>query len=362
MSREEYPATGTKPQSLESEGGSSSISEADLPSQFTRVMGKVCTQLLVCVRPEDECVSAFLGLVEKCLNHEAFSQAHVRRLLSWKQQIIRVWHPLPPKNKDVRHNRRWSQQYGGEGFLGGSFRMGRGSCGSGLGGLGGLNGGSVQRGYPQIPPALLLGATKAFQSPQPHPLFSFSHNGQGLGNLMAQRNSLAGLPSLGNVSSLGGLLSPQQFLAKRPSLQETPSEQLRPHITLQRTRSAPSRPHSSAPTRPHQLPLSRAPGHLTQHTGSHTAPQHTQLDHRSSSELLKCSLGSVGSSVVEGSSAHFSPCGSYSHLGPSPTTGGGPSHSPHHGPTAPPPDSQHDNDITDRLESLCLSVTEHALG
>ncbi|CAL4139845.1 unnamed protein product, partial [Meganyctiphanes norvegica] len=168
--------------------GCTKDNDDNLYSRSNLMINQFCTQLLVCVRPEDECVSAFLGLVEKCLNHEAFTAAHARRLLSWKQQIIRVWHPLPPKNKDIRHNRRWSQQYGGEAFLGGgSFRMGRGSCGSGLGGLGGS---SVQRGYPQIPPALLLGATKAFQSPQPHPLFSFSHNGQGLGNLMAQRNSL----------------------------------------------------------------------------------------------------------------------------------------------------------------------------
>ncbi|XP_037792855.1 protein Smaug homolog 1-like [Penaeus monodon] len=108
---------------VEGDGGSS-IPEDDLPSQFTRVMGKenielhfrekycknfnrirMCTQLLVSVRPEDECVTAFLGLVEKCVNHEAFTLAQTRRLQSWKQQIIRVWHPLPPKTKDSRHTR-----------------------------------------------------------------------------------------------------------------------------------------------------------------------------------------------------------------------------------------------------------------
>ncbi|KAG7176358.1 Smaug 1-like 2, partial [Homarus americanus] len=73
---------------LEADSGNT-ISENDLPSQFTRVMGKVCTQLLVSVRPEDECVTAFLGLVEKCVNHEAFTPTQARRLQSWKQQIIR---------------------------------------------------------------------------------------------------------------------------------------------------------------------------------------------------------------------------------------------------------------------------------
>ncbi|CAL4252784.1 unnamed protein product [Meganyctiphanes norvegica] len=156
------------------------------------------------------------------------------------------------------------------------------------------------------------------------------------------------------------------FWVKRPSLQETPSEQLSVlTITLQLICPFCSvRPYSSAPTTHccSTATLHFPHTHLTQQTASHTQLQHTQLDHRSSSELLKCSLGSVGSSVMEGSSAHFSPCGSYSHLGPSQSATGAPPPSPHQAPTAPPPDSQHDNDITDRLESLCLSVTEHALG
>ncbi|MPC19094.1 Protein Smaug 2 [Portunus trituberculatus] len=105
--KEEAP----RPSSLEPESGNS-IAENDLPSQFTRVMGKVCTQLLVSVRLEDECVSAFLGLVEKCVSHEAFTPTQIRRLQSWKQQIIRVWHPLPPKTKDTRHNRRINILFG----------------------------------------------------------------------------------------------------------------------------------------------------------------------------------------------------------------------------------------------------------
>ncbi|XP_069190551.1 protein Smaug homolog 2 isoform X2 [Procambarus clarkii] len=295
---------------LEADSGNT-IAENDLPSQFTRVMGKVCTQLLVSVRPEDECVTAFLGLVEKCVNHEAFTPTQARRLQSWKQQIIRVWHPLPPKTKDSRHNRRWSQQYSGDGFLGGSFRVPR---------VGG------QR-HTHIPAGLLVGG-KGFPAPQPHPLFPLppaAAAAVSLGGLMSPRNSLPGLPSLG----VGGLLSPQQFLAKRPSLQETPSE-LRPHITLQRTRSAPSRPH--------QLPLTGA-------ARSVAAPT-------TSSSLTPVSSG-CGELRISGSSGasglvmepHFSPATSYSHLGAPPSS----------------PDPA-DNDITDRLESLCLSVTEHALG
>lgn len=310
--KEEAP----RPSSLEPESGNS-IAENDLPSQFTRVMGKVCTQLLVSVRLEDECVSAFLGLVEKCVSHEAFTPTQIRRLQSWKQQIIRVWHPLPPKTKDTRHNRRWSQQYSGDSFLGGSFRVPR---------VGG------QR-HAHLPTGLLVGG-KAFPPHQPHQLFPLppaaaaAAAAASLGGLMSPRNSLPGLPSLG----VGGLLSPQQFLAKRPSLQETPSE-LRPHITLQRTRSAPSRPHQlplSGPTRSGPIP----PPPPT------TAP----------STSLALGTGGCGDLRLPGGSGtilepHFSPRASFSHLGPPPSS----------------PDPA-DNDITDRLESLCLSVTEHALG
>ncbi|XP_042239312.1 protein Smaug homolog 1-like isoform X2 [Homarus americanus] len=290
---------------LEADSGNT-ISENDLPSQFTRVMGKVCTQLLVSVRPEDECVTAFLGLVEKCVNHEAFTPTQARRLQSWKQQIIRVWHPLPPKTKDSRHNRRWSQQYSGDGFLSGSFRVPRVSG---------------QR-HTHIPAGLLVGG-KGFPAPQPHPLFPLQHAAAAsLGGLMSQRNSLPGLPSLG----VGGLLSPQQFLAKRPSLQETPSE-LRPHITLQRTRSAPSRPH--------QLPL-------TGHARPVPAPSTSSSLAPGSNGCGELRISGASGTVLE---PHFSPATSYSHLGAPPSS----------------PDPA-DNDITDRLESLCISVTEHALG
>lgn len=106
--------------------------------------------------------------------------------------------------------------------------------------------------------------------------------------------------------------------------------QLRPHITLQRTRSAPSRPH--------QLPLT---GHARPvpppTTSSSLAPGSSGCGE------LRISGGSGASGTVL--EPHFSPATSYSHLGAPPSS----------------PDPA-DNDITDRLESLCLSVTEHALG
>uniref|UniRef100_A0A673FV14 Protein Smaug homolog 1 n=1 Tax=Sinocyclocheilus rhinocerous TaxID=307959 RepID=A0A673FV14_9TELE len=70
----------------ETEGSSTVIAEGDIPAQFTRVMGKVCTQLLVSGSDEEN-ISSYLQLIDKCLIHEAFTETQKKRLLSWKQQV-----------------------------------------------------------------------------------------------------------------------------------------------------------------------------------------------------------------------------------------------------------------------------------
>uniref|UniRef100_M4A611 Protein Smaug homolog 1 n=1 Tax=Xiphophorus maculatus TaxID=8083 RepID=M4A611_XIPMA len=80
----------------EAEIGSSVIAEGDLPGQFTRVMGKVCTQLLVSRSDEDN-ISSYLQLIDKCLIHESFTETQKKRLLSWKQQIQRLFRSIPRK-------------------------------------------------------------------------------------------------------------------------------------------------------------------------------------------------------------------------------------------------------------------------
>ncbi|XP_077420998.1 protein Smaug homolog 1 isoform X1 [Vanacampus margaritifer] len=80
----------------EAEASSSVIAEGDLPSQFTRVMGKVCTQLLVSRSDEDN-ISSYLQLIDKCLKHESFSETQKKRLLSWKQQVQRLFRSIPRK-------------------------------------------------------------------------------------------------------------------------------------------------------------------------------------------------------------------------------------------------------------------------
>uniref|UniRef100_A0A3B3UY19 Sterile alpha motif domain containing 4B n=1 Tax=Poecilia latipinna TaxID=48699 RepID=A0A3B3UY19_9TELE len=72
------------------------ISDGDIAGQFTRVMGKVCTQLLVS-RPDEENISCYLQLIEKCLAHEAFSETHKKRLVTWKQQVLKLLRLFPRK-------------------------------------------------------------------------------------------------------------------------------------------------------------------------------------------------------------------------------------------------------------------------
>uniref|UniRef100_K7FG73 Sterile alpha motif domain containing 4B n=1 Tax=Pelodiscus sinensis TaxID=13735 RepID=K7FG73_PELSI len=78
------------------ESATAPIAEGDIPGQFTRVMGKVCTQLLVS-RPDEENITSYLQLIEKCLTHEAFTETQKKRLLSWKQQVLKLLRAFPRK-------------------------------------------------------------------------------------------------------------------------------------------------------------------------------------------------------------------------------------------------------------------------
>ncbi|MEE6490633.1 hypothetical protein FKM82_015920 [Ascaphus truei] len=72
------------------------IAEGDIPGQLTRVLGKVCTQLLVS-RPDEENITCYLQLLEKCLTHEAYTETQKKRLLSWKQQVLKLLRTVPRK-------------------------------------------------------------------------------------------------------------------------------------------------------------------------------------------------------------------------------------------------------------------------
>nr|XP_034973261.1 protein Smaug homolog 2 isoform X1 [Zootoca vivipara] len=87
------PPTGSP---CDGESGAAPIAEGDIAGQFTRVMGKVCTQLLVS-RPDEENITSYLQLIEKCLMHEAFTETQKKRLLSWKQQVLKLLRTFPRK-------------------------------------------------------------------------------------------------------------------------------------------------------------------------------------------------------------------------------------------------------------------------
>ncbi|XP_043929503.1 protein Smaug homolog 1 [Protopterus annectens] len=95
----------------EGESGGVHVPDGDLPGQFTRVMGKVCTQLLVS-KPDEDNISSYLQLIDKCLNHEAFTETQKKRLLSWKQQVQKLFRSFPRKSlldaASYRQQRNWS--------------------------------------------------------------------------------------------------------------------------------------------------------------------------------------------------------------------------------------------------------------
>jgi len=80
------------------EGNGGEDGEEDLPSEITRVMGKACTQILV-TQPDEECCLTYLGLLDRVLSHEAFSQSHKRRLQSWKGQCQKLARQLATNRK-----------------------------------------------------------------------------------------------------------------------------------------------------------------------------------------------------------------------------------------------------------------------
>nr|CAG4643965.1 EOG090X06H8 [Lepidurus arcticus] len=85
------------------------LEKEDLPGQIARLLGKICTQLLVSQNPSEDNVSQFLALLERCLGHEAFALHQKKRLASWKEQAHRLWRNMPVRKlQDPRFNRRWS--------------------------------------------------------------------------------------------------------------------------------------------------------------------------------------------------------------------------------------------------------------
>ncbi|KAB0389216.1 hypothetical protein E2I00_016850 [Balaenoptera physalus] len=174
---EGYPPPPAPAPTDGSEPAPAPVADGDIPSQFTRVMGKVCTQLLVS-RPDEENITSYLQLIEKCLTHEAFTETQKKRLLSWKQQVLKLLRTFPRKAALEMQNYR---QQKGWAFGSNSLPI-AGSVGMGVARR-------TQRQFPMPPRALPPGRMGLLSpsgiggiSPR-HALTSPSLGGQGRQNL-----------------------------------------------------------------------------------------------------------------------------------------------------------------------------------
>ncbi|CAG9854174.1 unnamed protein product [Phyllotreta striolata] len=61
----------------------------DLPSQVVKVMGKVCTQMLMLRQPSDEYLMMFNSLCEKAETVDAFTDEQKKRVVMWRNQLIK---------------------------------------------------------------------------------------------------------------------------------------------------------------------------------------------------------------------------------------------------------------------------------
>lgn len=86
----------------------------DLSTLFVKVMGKVCTQLLMLRHPPDEALVLFTTLCERGESLEAFSCEQKRRLTLWRSQIARGSHiPAAYRNQinNGFHKHQHNTQY-----------------------------------------------------------------------------------------------------------------------------------------------------------------------------------------------------------------------------------------------------------
>lgn len=91
--------SGGESQSPSAAGDAASnvVQEGDIPGQFMQLMTKVCTQLMLSSPYDDEGLNMYLQLIEKCINHEAFSQKQKKLLDSFKQRARQLRQPAPVK-------------------------------------------------------------------------------------------------------------------------------------------------------------------------------------------------------------------------------------------------------------------------
>ncbi|KRY37871.1 Protein Smaug -like protein 2 [Trichinella spiralis] len=66
------------------------IDDDNIPAHFTRILGKICTQLLVTSEIEEDCVQICTEILEKCTNHPAFTEAQKKRLSNCRHELRKI--------------------------------------------------------------------------------------------------------------------------------------------------------------------------------------------------------------------------------------------------------------------------------
>ncbi|XP_041090665.1 protein Smaug homolog 2-like isoform X1 [Polyodon spathula] len=220
------------PSPCDAEPSAAPIHEGDIAGQFTRVMGKVCTQLLVS-RPDEENISCYLQLIEKCLTHEAFTETQKKRLVSWKQQVLKLLRMFPRKTMlDMPGYRQKGWAYGSNSL------PTAGSVGAGLGRRGQRQFQMPPRGLPPSRMGLLSPAGIGGASPR-HTLTSPALGGQGRQSLwFANPGGSNSMPSQSRSSvqrthSLPVHTSPQAMLMFQQPECQVPGTDLEINPTLE---------------------------------------------------------------------------------------------------------------------------------
>lgn len=79
------------------------VQNGDIPAQFTKVLGKACTQLLIS-RPDKDNITQYMQMLDKCMQNNAFTPQQKKRLQSWKIQISKIQRSLP-RNQQMSSQR-----------------------------------------------------------------------------------------------------------------------------------------------------------------------------------------------------------------------------------------------------------------
>nr|SVE84262.1 EOG090X06H8 [Daphnia pulex] len=228
---------------LELLGGPTHLSLDDLPGQITRLLGKICTQLLVSSCPAEDNVSQFVALMDRCLSHEAFTQRQRRRIASWKEQAHRIWNNLAPSASAGLGN---GTAPGSRGSNNSAIVNATNGGGGGVVGSGGVNAAQMRPGPAPTttsphnnPHSLQVGSHLPLQHRNSFCVSALSHQSSLYSSTSSSTSSSQGYSSLSC-----GVAAADPFTFSPPHrmhFDELPSESLpfASQLGIQRARSAP---------------------------------------------------------------------------------------------------------------------------